>query len=77
MITWVDDEGRHEALPHSRSNSAWRRSRSPSVATPTRARPQKMEADLAELEAEGAKSEVAARCVRSGERETRGYSPTS
>ena len=70
MITWVDVEGRHEALPSlenqlgvEKKQIANRRD------ADIDARAKKLEADLAELEAEGAKSEVRRKVRESGERE--------
>ena len=70
MITWVDDEGRHEALPQlekqlgiEKKQIADRRDND------IEQRAQKLEADLAELEAEGAKSDVRRKVRESGERE--------
>ena len=70
MITWVDDEGRHEALPTlenqlgvEKKQIANRRD------SDIESRQQKLEADLAELEAEGAKSDVRRKVRESGERE--------
>ncbi|MBI1350498.1 MAG: DNA-directed RNA polymerase subunit beta' [Actinomycetales bacterium] len=70
MITWVDEEGRHEALPQlekqigiEKKQIADRRDND----IETRAK--KLEADLAELEAEGAKSDVRRKLREQGERE--------
>jgi len=70
MITWVDDEGRHEALPQlekqlgiEKKQIADRRDND------IENRAKKLEADLAELEAEGAKSDVRRKVRESGERE--------
>ncbi|MDO8310156.1 MAG: DNA-directed RNA polymerase subunit beta' [Actinomycetota bacterium] len=70
MITWVDDEGRHEALPGlekqlgvEKKQIADRRDND------IDSRAKKLEADLAELEAEGAKSDVRRKVRESGERE--------
>ncbi len=70
MITWVDVEGRHEALPSlenqlgvEKKQIANRRD------ADIDARAKKLEADLAELEAEGAKSEIRRKVRESGERE--------
>ena len=70
MITWVDEEGRHEALPNlekqlgvEKKQIAGRRD------SDIESRQQKLEADLAELEAEGAKSDVRRKVRESGERE--------
>ena len=59
MITSVDDEARHRDLPSLEAKIDVERSRSRTAATPTsRPAPKKLEADLAELEAEGAKADV-------------------
>ena len=70
MITRVDEEGRHEALPSleaelgvEKSKIAKRRD------ADIEARAQKLEADLAELEAEGAKADVRRKVRESAERE--------
>ncbi len=70
MITWVDVEGRHEALPSlenqlgvEKKQIANRRDND------IENRQKKLEADLAELEAEGAKSDVRRKVRESGERE--------
>ena len=70
MITWVDDEGRHEALPQlekqlgiEKKQIADRRDND------IENRAKKLETDLAELEAEGAKSDVRRKVRESGERE--------
>ncbi len=70
MITWVDVEGRHEALPSlenqlgvEKKQIANRRD------SDIDARAKKLEADLAELEAEGAKADVRRKVRESGERE--------
>jgi len=70
MITSVDEEGRHEALPSletelgvDKSKIAKRRD------ADIEARAQKLEADLAELEAEGAKADVRRKVRESAERE--------
>ena len=70
MITWVDDEGRHEALPTLENQLGVEKKqianrRDADIET----RQQKLEADLAELEAEGAKSDVRRKVRESGERE--------
>ena len=70
MITWVDEEGRHEALPNLEKQLGVEKKQ---IATrrdsDIEARQQKLEADLAELEAEGAKSDVRRKVRESGERE--------
>ncbi len=59
MITWVDDEGRHEALPNLEKQLGVEKKQIASRRdSDAEARQQKLEADLAELEAEGAKSDV-------------------
>ncbi|MFM7212175.1 MAG: DNA-directed RNA polymerase subunit beta', partial [Actinomycetota bacterium] len=70
MITSVDEEGRHEMLPTleaelgvEKGKIAKRRD------ADIDARAKKMEADLAELEAEGAKADVRRKVRESGERE--------
>ena len=70
MITKVDVDGRHEALPRleaelakDKANIAKRRD------ADIEARAQKMEADLAQLEAEGAKADIRRKVRESGERE--------
>jgi len=70
MITSVDEEGRHEMLPTleaelgvEKGKIAKRRD------ADIEARAKKMEADLAELEAEGAKADVRRKVRESGERE--------
>jgi len=70
MITSVDEEGRHEMLPKfeaelgvEKGKIAKRRD------ADIDARAKKMEADLAELEAEGAKADVRRKVRESGERE--------
>ncbi|MFZ4486342.1 MAG: DNA-directed RNA polymerase subunit beta' [Candidatus Nanopelagicales bacterium] len=73
MITWVDVEGRHEALPSleaqlgvEKKQIANRRD------ADIESRAKKLETDLAELEAEGAKSDVRRKVRESGEREMAG-----
>ncbi|MCX6415619.1 MAG: DNA-directed RNA polymerase subunit beta', partial [Actinobacteria bacterium] len=73
MITWVDVDGRHEALPSleaqlgvEKKQIANRRD------ADIEARAKKLETDLAELEAEGAKSDVRRKVRESGEREMAG-----
>ena len=70
MITKVDVDGRHAALPRleaelakDKANIAKRRD------ADIEARAQKMEADLAQLEAEGAKADIRRKVRESGERE--------
>ena len=70
MITWVDDEGRHEALPNLEKQLGVEKKQIASRRdSDVEARQQKLEADLAELEAEGAKSDVRHKVRESGERE--------
>ena len=70
MVTHVDVEGRHENLPRLEAELGKRvkrleEKRDSEIA----ARSEKMEADLAELEAEGAKSDVKRKVRDSGERD--------
>ncbi len=70
MITWVDEEGRHRDLPSLEAKIAVEKQqienrRDNDVET----RQKKLEADLAELEAEGAKSDVRRKIREGGERE--------
>jgi DNA-directed RNA polymerase subunit beta' len=70
MITWVDVDGRHDALPTLESQLGVEKKqianrRDSDIET----RQQKLESDLAELEAEGAKSDVRRKVRESGERE--------
>ena len=70
MITWVDEEGRHESLPSLEAQLGVEKKQIASrrdADIDTRAK--KLEADLAELEAESAKSEVRRKVRESGERE--------
>ncbi len=70
MITWVDEEGRHEALPSLENQlSVEKKQIAKRRDADLEARAQKMEADLAELESDGAKSEVRRKVKESGERE--------
>ncbi|MCF8539551.1 MAG: DNA-directed RNA polymerase subunit beta' [Candidatus Nanopelagicales bacterium] len=70
MITWVDEEGRHEALPSLENQlSVEKKQIAKRRDADIEARAQKMEADLAELENDGAKSEVRRKVKESGERE--------
>ena len=70
MITWVDEEGRHEALPNLEKQLGVEKKQIASRRdADIEARQQKLEADLAELEAEGAKSDVRRKVRESGERE--------
>ena len=72
LITTVDDEARHRDLPTIEAEISAEKptSRAPRDAT-VEARQQKLEADLAELEAEGAKSDVRRKVREGGEREMR------
>ncbi len=70
MITWVDEEGRHEALPNLEKQLGVEKKQIASRRdSDIETRQQKLEADLAELEAEGAKSDVRRKVRESGERE--------
>ena len=70
MITWVDEEGRHEALPTLENQlGAEKKKISSRRDSDIETRQQKLEADLAELEAEGAKADVRRKVRESGERE--------
>ena len=70
MITWVDDEGRHEALPTLESQLGVEKKQIANRRdSDIESRQQKLEADLAALEAEGAKSDVRRKVRESGERE--------
>jgi DNA-directed RNA polymerase subunit beta' len=70
MITWVDEEGRHEDLPNLQNEIDLERKeiadrRDNDINT----RAQKLEADLAELEAEGAKADARRKVRDSADRE--------
>ncbi len=70
MITSVDEEGRHEMLPSLEADlSAEKAGIAKRRDADIEARAQKLEADLAELEAEGAKADVRRKVRESGERE--------
>ena len=70
MITSVDEEGRHEMLPSLEADlSAEKAAIAKRRDADIEARAQKLEADLAELEAEGAKADVRRKVRESGERE--------
>ncbi|MEZ5117355.1 MAG: DNA-directed RNA polymerase subunit beta' [Candidatus Nanopelagicales bacterium] len=70
MITWVDEEGRHEALPTLEAElSVEKQQIANRRDSDVEARQQKLEADLAELEAEGAKSDARRKVRESAERE--------
>src|SRR5690625_5941263 len=70
MIAWVDEEGRHEDLPSLQSEidlekEQITKQRDLDIAQRT----EKLEADLAELEAEGAKADARRKVRDSAERE--------
>ena len=70
MITSVDEEGRHEALPSLEADLGLEKSKiAKRRDADIEARAQKLEADLAELEAEGAKADVRRKVRESAERE--------
>ncbi|MDP4804800.1 MAG: DNA-directed RNA polymerase subunit beta' [Candidatus Nanopelagicales bacterium] len=70
MITWVDVEGRHEALPTLENQLGAEKKKIASRRdADIETRQQKLEGDLAELEAEGAKADVRRKVRESGERE--------
>ena len=70
MITSVDEEGRHEALPSLEADLGVEKSKiAKRRDADIEARAQKLEADLAELEAEGAKADVRRKVRESAERE--------
>jgi len=73
MITWVDEEARHRDLPSLQANIDLE---SKGVAdrrdADVESRAQRLEADLAELEAEGAKSDARRKVRESAEREMNG-----
>ena len=70
MITWVDEKGRHEDLPDLEKRVAKDRKKIEDRRDEDlTARQVKLEADLAELEDDGAKSEVRRKVKESGERE--------
>ena len=72
MITTVDDEARHRDLPTIEAEiSAEKSNLEGQRDANVEARQQKLEADLAELEAEGAKSDVRRKVREGGEREMR------
>jgi DNA-directed RNA polymerase subunit beta' len=67
MITWVDVEGRHEALPTLENQLGAEKKKIASRRdADIETRQQKLEADLAELEAEGAKADVRRKVRESG-----------
>jgi DNA-directed RNA polymerase subunit beta' len=70
MITWVDDEGRREDLPSLQNEIDLEKAEIASRRdTDIERRAQKLEADLAELEAEGAKADARRKVRDSAERE--------
>ncbi len=70
MITSVDEEGRHEALPSLEADLGVEKAKiAKRRDADIEARAQKLEADLAELEAEGAKADVRRKVRESAERE--------
>ena len=70
MITYVDDEARHRDLPSLEAKiDVEKRAARERAATPTSRAAPKLEADLAELEAEGAKGDVRRKVRESAERE--------
>jgi DNA-directed RNA polymerase subunit beta' len=70
MVTHVDVDGRHEHLPRLESELGKRTKRlAEKRDVEIAARSEKMEADLAELEAEGAKSDVKRKVREGGERD--------
>ena len=72
LITTVDDEARHRDLPTIEAEiSAEKHNLEDARDATVEARQQKLEADLAELEAEGAKSDVRRKVREGGEREMR------
>jgi DNA-directed RNA polymerase subunit beta' len=72
MITWVDDEARHRDLPSLEAQvSVERQQIEDRKNLELDSRAKKLEADLAELEAEGAKSDVKRKVKEGAEREMR------
>jgi DNA-directed RNA polymerase subunit beta' len=70
MVTWVDDEARHEDLPNLQNEiDLEKKEISDRRDNDINARAQKLEADLAELEAEGAKADARRKVRDSAERE--------
>ena len=70
MITWVDDEARHRDLPSLQAQMELEQKRvSDKRDSDVEARASKLESDLAELEAEGAKGDARRRVRESAERE--------
>ncbi|MFD6177917.1 MULTISPECIES: DNA-directed RNA polymerase subunit beta' [unclassified Isoptericola] len=70
MVTWVDDEARHEDLPNLQNEiDLEKKEISDRRDNDINVRAQKLEADLAELEAEGAKADARRKVRDSAERE--------
>ncbi|SKC48242.1 DNA-directed RNA polymerase subunit beta' [Krasilnikoviella flava] len=70
MVTWVDDEARHEDLPNLQNEiDLEKKEISDRRDNDINARAQRLEADLAELEAEGAKADARRKVRDSAERE--------
>jgi len=70
MITWVDDDARHRDLPSMENKIALERSQLEKRRdSDVEARQQRLETDLAALEAEGAKSDAKRKVRESAERE--------
>ncbi|MDQ2624261.1 MAG: DNA-directed RNA polymerase subunit beta', partial [Actinomycetota bacterium] len=70
MITWVDDDGRHEDLPNLQAEiDLEKKEISDRRDNDVNARATKLEADMAELEAEGARADARRKVRDSAERE--------
>ncbi len=70
MITWVDEDGRHRDLPSLENKIGLERQKMEKKRdSDVEARQQKLEADLAALEAEGAKADARRKVRESAERE--------
>ncbi|HEX5511700.1 MAG TPA: DNA-directed RNA polymerase subunit beta', partial [Actinomycetales bacterium] len=70
MITWVDEESRHRELPNLQANiDVEKQEIAKRRDADIEARAQRLEADLAELEAEGAKADARRKVRESAERE--------
>ncbi|MFI7588097.1 DNA-directed RNA polymerase subunit beta' [Spongisporangium articulatum] len=70
MITWVDDEGRHRDLPSLEAQIEVEKKEIENARdADVEARAKRLEADLAELEAEGAKGDARRKVKESAERE--------
>jgi DNA-directed RNA polymerase subunit beta' len=70
MITWVDEEGRHNDLPNLENKVALKRGKIEQKRdNDLNTRQEKLEVDLAELEGEGAKAEVRRKVREGAERE--------